>query len=45
MHISSTVYKQFKTNMSMDFDVRGQQVMDFSSGVCIIMDYGLDDSK
>ncbi len=43
MHRSSTVYKQkqSKTNMSLVFDVRGQQGMDFFSGKSLILDYGL----
>ncbi len=43
MHRSSTIYKQklFKTNMWVDFDVRGQE-MDFTiTGGSVIMDYGL----
>ncbi len=40
MHRSSTVYKPkpFLTNMSLDFDVRRQQGMDFFTGGNI-MDY------
>ncbi len=42
MHRSSTVYKQqqSKTNMSVDFDVREQQGMDFFNGGSI-MDYDM----
>ncbi len=40
-HRSSTIYmwKPFKTNILVDFDVRGQQGMDFCIGGSIIMDY------
>ncbi len=31
--------------MSVDFDVRGQQVMDFFTGGCIVMDYELFGQK
>ncbi len=42
MHRSSTVYKrkQSKTNKSVDFDVRGQQGIDLSTGGSV-MDYGV----
>ncbi len=32
---------QAKTNMSVDFDMRGQQEMDLFTGGSVIMDYGL----
>ncbi len=43
MHRSSTVYKpkQFKTNMSVDFDVRGKQEMDFFTEGSVNGDYWL----
>ncbi len=37
--------KSFKTNMPMDFDVKGQQGMDFLKGGSVIMDYGLAKRK
>ncbi len=33
--------KQFLTNISVDFDVRRQQGMDFFTGGSIIMEYGI----
>ncbi len=43
MHRPSTLYKwkQLQTNMSVDFDVKGQQRMDFFTGGSVIMNYGL----
>ncbi len=40
MHRSSTVYKwkQFKTNKSVYFDVRGQQGIDLSTGGSVIIE-------
>ncbi len=40
MQRSNTVYQRGKS-MSVDFNVRGQQEMDFFTGGSIIMDYRL----
>ncbi len=48
MHRSSTIYKQNQSkivligqNMYVDFDVSGQQEMNFFTGGSVMMDYGI----
>ncbi len=43
MHRLSIIYKQ--KNMSVDFDVRGQQEKDFFTGGSVIMDYKLRNTE